>query len=77
MKHPRENAVRFALLLVIAVSVLAGTVAITHYLSDSAKVTAEPGGGSSDCQTGGSSTGQPRPVGGFLARDGERQAAEL
>jgi Flp pilus assembly protein TadG len=45
MKNYRNNALTFALMIIVALSALAGTVAVTHYLSDSAKVAAEPTGG--------------------------------
>jgi Flp pilus assembly protein TadG len=44
MKPYIKTALKFTLLVIIALSAVAGTVAVTHYLSDSAKVAAEPGG---------------------------------
>ena len=37
---------KFIIALAIAVVAIAGTVAVTHYAADSARVTAEPGGNS-------------------------------
>ena len=36
---------KFLIALTVAVTVIAGTVAVTHYAADAAKVTAEPQGG--------------------------------